>query len=318
MGEGKSTYYSHGKVLLSGEYLILDGATGLALPTKKGQRLEVSTRSGGMLHFTSYEPNGKAWFETSIHLGAFLNEVGTEAMDPERIIAAGDKGPVTGTLLKILQSIHTQNPSLLEDTGGLSLSSFLEFERDWGLGSSSTFIHNLALWSKTDPYRLLAESLGGSGYDIACAGSDAPLFYNRTASRPLANKVNFNPNFKEHLYFIHLNRKQNSREGIRRYRSLKQRPEQEIQKAGSLSRDFATSQTLELFSSLMAEHEELISSLLGIPSVQEELFPDFDGQLKSLGAWGGDFILAATRNNPEPYFRSKGYHTIIPFEKMIL
>ena len=32
-------FYSNGKLLLSGEYLILDGATGIALPTTFGQEM---------------------------------------------------------------------------------------------------------------------------------------------------------------------------------------------------------------------------------------------------------------------------------------
>ena len=47
-------FYSNGKLLLSGEYLILDGATGLALPTKTGQEMLVSTfNSEGILFWES-------------------------------------------------------------------------------------------------------------------------------------------------------------------------------------------------------------------------------------------------------------------------
>jgi hypothetical protein len=37
----QKTFYSNGKLLITGEYLILDGAKGLALPTKMGQNLSV-------------------------------------------------------------------------------------------------------------------------------------------------------------------------------------------------------------------------------------------------------------------------------------
>jgi hypothetical protein len=53
-------------------------------------------------------------------------------------------------------------------------------------------------------------------------------------------------------------------------------------------------------------------------TVKEALFPDFKGVLKSLGAWGGDFILAISKENPKDYFASKGYETIIPYSEMIL
>jgi hypothetical protein len=35
------TFYSNGKLLLTGEYVVLDGAEALALPTRFGQNLKV-------------------------------------------------------------------------------------------------------------------------------------------------------------------------------------------------------------------------------------------------------------------------------------
>ena len=37
----EQNFYSNGKLLLTAEYLVLDGAKALALPTKFGQDLEV-------------------------------------------------------------------------------------------------------------------------------------------------------------------------------------------------------------------------------------------------------------------------------------
>jgi hypothetical protein len=48
------------------------------------------------------------------------------------------------------------------------------------------------------------------------------------------------------------------------------------------------------------------------------LFSDFDGAVKSLGAWGGDFVLAISNEDPTTYFKSKGYETIIAYKDMIL
>ena len=42
--------------------------------------------------------------------------------------------------------------------------------------TSSTLIANLAKWSNVDPYILLSETFGGSGYDIACASAKKALF----------------------------------------------------------------------------------------------------------------------------------------------
>jgi mevalonate kinase len=35
-------FYSHGKLLITSEYAVLDGAKALALPTRLGQKLSVS------------------------------------------------------------------------------------------------------------------------------------------------------------------------------------------------------------------------------------------------------------------------------------
>ena len=42
------------------------------------------------------------------------------------------------------------------------------------------------------------------------------------------------------------------------------------------------------------------------------------GTIKSLGAWGGDFVLATGDEEAQKYFKRKGYKTIIPFQDMIL
>jgi len=58
------TFYSHGKLLISAEYAVLDGAQALALPTKFGQKLKVESTSGNLIHWKSISNCGKIWFET--------------------------------------------------------------------------------------------------------------------------------------------------------------------------------------------------------------------------------------------------------------
>ena len=42
----KQTFYSNGKLLITGEYLVLDGAKAFALPTKFGQKLTIEETEG--------------------------------------------------------------------------------------------------------------------------------------------------------------------------------------------------------------------------------------------------------------------------------
>jgi hypothetical protein len=52
--------------------------------------------------------------------------------------------------------------------------------------------------------------------------------------------------------------------------------------------------------------------------VQKEMFSDYFGQTKSLGAWGGDFILATGNDDTPIYFKNKGFDTVISYQDMIL
>ena len=50
-------------------------------------------------------------------------------------------------------------------------------------------------------------------------------------------------------------------------------------------------ETLQEFEAVIQEHESLISTLLGVPPIKNILFSDLPGEVKSLGAWGGDFCM---------------------------
>lgn len=69
---------------------------------------------------------------------------------------------------------------------------------------------------------------------------------------------------------------------------------------------------------LIEKHEVILSNILELETVKERLFSDFDGVIKSLGAWGGDFIMVLSKENPSDYFKSKGFNTILAYNEMIL
>ena len=74
---------------------------------------------------------------------------------------------------------------------------------------------------------------------------------------------------------------------------------------------------INLFNELIEEHENIISYYISKKPIKNEQFSDFKGAIKSLGAWGGDFIMASAKNNCSEYFISKGFNTVIPYEEMI-
>ncbi|MBR9915868.1 MAG: GHMP kinase [Algicola sp.] len=303
-------YYSHGKLLISGEYLVLDGALALAVPTKFGQSLTVTKTSDDshLLKWRSLDNHGSEWYTSTFDLSGNSISRTTKKTDP-----------ITDRLLQILNATKQLNPEFLATQDRIEITTTLEFPKNWGLGTSSTLINNIASWAGVDPYRLLALTFGGSGYDIACAQSDQSLTYQlNNRKQPLVNTVHFNPSFKQQLYFIHLNQKQNSRDGIAKYRTNKGLDESAILKINRITNQMVQCKSLETFRTLMEDHESIISKVIKTTSVKQRLFSDFQGSIKSLGAWGGDFIMTASEQDPTNYFLSKGYKTILSYSEMIM
>ena len=305
-------FYSNGKLLLTGEYFVLDGATSLAVPTTCGQDLIVEPIKEPQLIWQSYTNTGACWLEVIFDLPRLrLVSADFEATKD------GGNDTLAENLRTILIETQKLNPAFLNSENGFLVKTNLTFPKYWGLGTSSTLINNLANWAKVNPYQLLENTFGGSGYDIACAQNNTPILYTRNAINPLVEKVAFNPIFKNQLYFVYLNKKQNSREGIKRYKTLKGTLTSEIQQISKLSELFLASDNLKDFKKLMLEHEQLVSKTIQLQSVQKELFSDYFGQTKSLGAWGGDFILATGNDDTPSYFKQKGFETVISYQDLI-
>jgi mevalonate kinase len=303
----QKTFYSNGKLLITGEYLILDGAKGLALPTKMGQNLSVEETNTNTIHWKSYDADGSIWFEEIL---SFDEITATNSIAPES---------VKGTLIRILQVANRMNPDLLTNSNGFAITTQLSFPRNWGLGTSSTLINNIAQWFQIDAFELLNKSFGGSGYDIACAQNNTPITYNLSEGKPLVEKVVFEPEFTENLYFVYLNQKRNSKSAIAEYHSNKtSQLSNYIKTIDILTQDIIAAKDLESFTQLIQQHETVLSEILSTKTIKDSLFPDFNGAIKSLGAWGGDFVLVVSKENPKPYFNAKGYGTLIQYSDMIL
>ena len=194
----------------------------------------------------------------------------------------------------------------------------MSFPKKWGLGTSSTLINNIAQWFKINAFTLLKNSFGGSGYDIACAQNDTPIIYHLEQGKPVVEKVNFHPTFTENLYFVYLNQKQNSKNAIASYKEKKNNLDDAKEIINQLTETVLNAKDENTFAQALEKHEKELSSILETKTVKESLFPDFDGTIKSLGAWGGDFVLVISKENPRPYFMSKGFETIVPYQEMIL
>lgn len=301
-----SKFKSNGKLLLTGEYVVLDGALALAVPTKYGQTLTINEVNEPKIYWTSFDETNTIWFENTFEL---ING----AVKPTR------KDDISDRLVEIFEAITQLNPSFLNTQTGLRIETHLEFPKNWGLGTSSTLINNLAQWANINPYKLLDLTFGGSGYDIACAQNNTPVTYKLENLAPEVKAIDFNPSFKRHLFFVYLNAKQNSREGIAHYkRQDKANLQNDISHINDITRKMINCVSLKEFCMLLETHERIITNITNQKPVKDLFFKDFKGSIKSLGAWGGDFILVASKEDPSSYFKQKGFDTIVPYSKMIL
>lgn len=308
------TYYSNGKLLLTGEYVVLDGALSLALPSKFGQALTIDSIETPHIVWESIDETGCIWFHDVFSIKDIISGFTSSRSD------------VSNRLVQILCSAKQLNPDFLNSNKGFKITTSLNFPKDWGLGTSSTLINNIAHWAHVDAYQLLHMTFGGSGYDIACAQHNSAITYQlirnpseiKNKANSVIQKVNFNPVFKEHIYFVYLNKKQNSREGIAQYKANKINSTTAISEISDLTSKILESPTLQDFEKWLVQHEHIISKMIKQKPVNEVLFNDFKGSIKSLGAWGGDFILATSNDNPKTYFNSKGFETVVPYKDMIL
>lgn len=296
------SFYGRGKLLLTSEYAVLNGARALALPCQKGQKLTFEPLDSNELLWESFDINNNSWFKAKFKL-------------PSCSIITSSNTPISKRLSSILKRAQVLNPYFLKSQGG-QVKTLLEFDRLWGLGSSSTLVSNIAKWASVNAYDLLEHSFGGSGYDLACAVSNNPICYTRNKLHPLIEKVSFNPPFRENLYFIFLNQKQSSLDAIKRIRPSTF-SKGSLQELDTITNDILKSETQESFNVLIEKHEEIIAKIIQKNTVKELLFSDFKGTIKSLGAWGGDFIIASGDLDSPNYFNQKGFETVIPFEEMI-
>jgi mevalonate kinase len=299
-------YHAHGKLLISGEYLVMQGALALAVPCRYGQSLQITEgKDAGRLHWQSLRMDGSVWMETVI--------------DPESLNTDAKKDD--SDLLRILKKAVKLSPDFIEKMTGKQAHTQLEFSENWGLGSSSTLVSLVAQWSGADAMKINQKVFGGSGYDIACARSWMPVLYMIDEEGPVWDTVHFLPPQSEQFVFVHLNQKQNSREAIESFKANAGKFSREIHIVSEISEAMLFCDDFADFLDLMDEHEEVMQFVLQEERVQTARFADFPGVVKSLGAWGGDFVLAAA-NLPaqeiKQYFNSRGFDTVIPYNDMVI
>lgn len=265
-----------------------------------------SGNSPGILQWRSYYRD-HCWFEASISLPNIGINNCTDLRSAD-------------FLIKVLTEANKKNPGIFSGKPSYNVTSILEFNPRWGLGSSSSLINNIAAWFGIDAYGLFAEVQQGSAYDIACASAQGPIWYRIIMGNPVSQHVDFNPVFKDNLALVYSGRKQNSAESVSDYLKNIVVGDDDKARISAISRDIVTASGLQDFNGLLDEHENIMSKLLNEEKIKKR-FPDFPGSIKSLGAWGGDFFLASSEIGYEEiksYFSTRGLKIIFSWEEMVM
>lgn len=282
---------ANGKLLISGEYLVLAGATALAVPLKFGQELKMEENPDPIIRWTSRQPDG-IWF--------------TCDMDPAdcEILSTNEYETASG-LRKLIQAASSLNASFPDKKTGSLVTVTANYPVAWGLGSSSTLIFLVARWAKVDPFSLFRMVSEGSGYDIACAGQTNMIFYRWDGVQSVSIETQPGKALLESAYFVSLGNKQDSRNEVKTFLNNGNYSSKDIDHISELSTQICHAQTAAELSGLVIEHESLMSQILNKESVAAR-FKKFPGTVKSLGAWGGDFAM---------FVSEAGKKTVIHFLK---
>ena len=300
-------FYSNGKLLITGEYFVLDGTTAFAVPLKLGQGMDVElVHDDKNLIYWSTSVKEQPWF-SAVFSKADLSIIETNNRKSSEFIH------------KLLLFVKEKSTAL-NVSQSVRILANVEFPMEWGFGSSSTLIANLAQWAKINSYEMLFAITNGSGYDVACAMADSPILY-KNYPKPEVARVDFNPNFLNKIYFIYLGEKQDSASSVKKLGRKVIGRTIEAERISAISKAIVKVTSLREFEDLVDEHEHIMADVLGQQPLKQRLFPDFDGSLKSLGAWGGDFIMATHSGEASyvySYFKGMGLDVIFPFNDIAL
>lgn len=290
-------FKSNGKLLITSEYLVMKGAMALAIPAKLDQELNVISTNSDFINWKSFNKDNQIWYEEKFFL------------DKGTLIYHGKKNKMSDLIVRLFDYIHKFNKP--EKSIGNEFIWKINFNINWGLGSSSTLINNLSKWAKVNPYKLLFSVFNGSGYDIACCDKSNPIIFQKKDDYLSVSDTTFNPNFLNNLFLIFLNKKQDTQKSVQNFLETDQSLSEGINQINEIVHEIENVKDITTFESLIERHEKIIANVLQMPTIQNEKFPDYNnGVIKSLGSWGGDFVLATGDEKSVNYFEEKGFNTI--------
>ena len=308
MNESIHKFYSKGKIMIAGEYLVVSGAKAIAVPLNVGQKLAVSFNADGPheVLWKTYEGESQI-----LEYNFPIEDIRQMQYKPE-----GERGFV----LKVLRGATRINKAFLAEKGLYIVETSFDAGLKPGLGQSSSLISNVAWWADVDVYRLNRFVSKGSGYDVAAARASGPISYIKNCPEPEISMVELPEQVLNKIFLVHLNKKESSEKSISLYLKMLLTRKKDVPGLNSIIDDLLAAKTVDAFGDAMERHDRLLSKVLRKKHVKQLLFSDFKGYIKSSGAWGGDYVLALTEDDEKAvkeYFSEKGYKSVVKFSEMI-
>lgn len=285
----------------------MEGAKALAVPLKLGQSLFVKNSEKNQLIWEAKSPAG-LWFKTILKLPTL------EVLETNNQI-------FSNRLVLLLKNAKELSKHFLNDISGISVETELGFNPEFGFGSSSTLVFCVSKWANVNPYLLQKKTFGGSGFDIACADSKGPITFQRIVEDIEINKVDLSSSVSSKLFFVYLGNKQQTSKSIKNFKKNAVFTNSDIDRISVITNEAVKAESIEDFEALLTEHEQLMSSVLQTPTIKSSCFPQYDGCVKSLGAWGGDFVLISSRNSKQEIsqqMKNLGFNIVFSYSDLVL
>lgn len=296
--------YSSGKLILMGEYAVLHGIDALCIPLKAGQEMLVQDSPDNHIHW-SWKYKDRYLADFVLH-NQTLEVLACKHGDPSWVI-------------RLINLVRETSAVFLTDKGRkIAFNNF--FPPEWGLGSSSATISSLCRYAGVDAFAVNERLTGGSGADIAAATATEWFIYRKSNPTPAAWPLPFSYSLADNTWFIYSGNKQATAAHLAEVRSAENTFNMSLlPHVNWLVYKFATASALPEISKIIQDHESLIGQLIGKSPVGLD-FPDFPGKIKSLGAWGGDFLMAVSQQDDDfvrDYFTGRGYKDVFSWEDFI-
>ncbi len=280
---GALDFHANGKLLITGEYLVLVGAMALALPLRFGQNLQVTETKQRIVDWQSSTATGQ-WFTGKFDADTF------QAISVDNVKIADE-------LIRVLSAARKLNPDFLTGENGFRVTTRANYPIEWGLGSSSSLCHLIAGWAGVNAHDLHTLISNGSGYDVACAGQSDLIFFQLNNGKPGITPANAGKALYENAYFVYLGNKQDTEREVVAFRENTNHTKNDVEKVSRLSSLICHAGSYDELLCLVEEHESILSKVLKREPIAKR-FPSFPGTVKSLGAWGGDFAMFVSGNEP--------------------